>query len=324
MLNITLIGAGNLGRRHLEGLLKLPQEKSIWVVDASLVSLEEARRLFSPGGSASPAHTMRFHTSIGSLPEKLDYVVVATSSNVRLAVMEELLEGRTVKSMLLEKVLFQRQADYAAAAALIAQKGVRTWVNTARRAMDTHQSIKQYFEGEVITYFDVRGGEWGLGCNGIHFIDFLSFLVESAKLTVSADELDRSIVASKRPGFGEFTGTLRGRIGAAEFALSATRGSMAPLLVTIRSESKTCILDESRGQAFLRDSQADPVWRDMKFSLPFISDLSTTIADAILTKGECDLPDFATSSALHLPFIDALADFSVEFCGGTPGFAPIT
>lgn len=324
MLNIALIGAGNLGRRHLEGLLKLPEEKSIWVVDASPASLEEARRLPLPQGNASPAHTITFHTSISRLPEKLDYAVIATSSNVRLAVMEELLEGRTVKSMLLEKVLFQRRDDYTTAAVLIARKGVRTWVNTARRAMDIHKSIKRFFEGEVITYFDVRGGEWGLGCNGIHFIDFLSFLAGSAELTVSAEELDRRIVTSKRPGFGEFTGTLRGRVGAAEFALNATRGSMAPLLVTIRSKSKACILDESCGQAFLRDSQADPVWRDMKFSLPFISDLSTTIADAILTKGECDLPDFATSSALHLPFIDALADFSVEFCGGTPGLAPIT
>ena len=165
MYNIALIGAGSLGRRHIEGLLKLPQENSIWVVDPSLASLDEARRL----PSASMLDRVMFDTSIGSLPETLHYVVVATSANVRLEVMKALLKGRMVQSMLLEKVLFQRRADYSAAAALVTQKGVRTWVNTARRAMDTHQSIRHFFEGETITYFDVRGGEWGLGCNGIHF-----------------------------------------------------------------------------------------------------------------------------------------------------------
>lgn len=324
MHDIALIGAGNLGRRHIEGLLRLPQEKSIWVVDASPTSLEEARRLASPEGNGSPGNRMAFHTSIADLPEKLDYVVIATSSNVRLDVMEQLLGGRTVRYMLLEKVLFQRKADYAAAAALIARKGAKVWVNTARRAMDIHQTIRQHFDGEIINHFDVRGGEWGLGCNGIHFIDFLSFLVRSTNLTVSADGLDRSIIASKRPGFGEFTGTLRGRIDAAEFALSATRGSTAPILITIRSENRTCILDEASGHAFIHDRKSDPVWKEICFTLPFVSSLSTKIAEAILTTGQSDLPDFATSSALHLPVIDALADFSVEYCGGTPGLAPIT
>ena len=324
MLDIALIGAGNLGRRHIEGLIRLPQEKSIRVVDASPASLEEARRLASPEGNSSPADRMTFHTSINDLPEKLDYAVIATSSNVRLEVIERLLEGRTVRYMLLEKVLFQRKDEYATAGALIARNGTSAWVNTARRAMDIHRMIRQHFDGEVINYFDARGGEWGLGCNGIHFIDFLSFLVRSTNLTVSADGLDRSIVASKRAGFGEFTGALRGRIDAAEFTLNATRGSTAPILVTIRSENRTCILDEGSGHALLHDRKSDPVWKEVRFTLPFISNLSTKIADAILTTGQSDLPDFATSSALHLPVINALADFSAEYCGGTPGLAPIT
>lgn len=324
MYNIALIGAGSLGRRHIEGLLKLPQDKSIWVVDPSPASLDEARRLPVATGNAAMAERMTFDTSIASLPDTLDYVVVATSANVRLGVMEALLDGRAVKSMLLEKVLFQRQSDYAAAAVLIAQKDVRTWVNTARRAMEAHKSVQQFFEGETITYFDVRGGEWGLGCNGIHFLDFLSFLSRSTELTVSTDALDRSILDSKRPGFGEFTGTLRGRMGAAEFALSATRGSAAPILTTIRSENRACILDETSGYAFLHDRKADPVWRELRFRLPFISDLSTSIADAILSRGESELPDLATSSALHLPFIDALDSFNVQYCGGTSGLVPIT
>lgn len=324
MFEIAIIGAGNLGRRHFEGLLKIAGEKCIRVVDPSPTSLEEARRLASSDVHSARTVQTTFHTSIADLPEKLDYVVVATSSNVRLNVMSQLLDGRMVRYLLLEKVLFQRKADYAAAAALIAATGTKVWVNTARRAMDIHKSIRQHFDGETISHFDVRGGEWGLGCNGIHFIDFLSFIVESTNLTVCTGDLDRNIVDSKRLGFGEFTGTLRGRIDAVELSLSATRGSTAPILVTIRSENKSCILDEAAGHAFLHDRTTDLVWKESRFTLPFISSLSTTIAEAILTTGRSDLPDLATSSALHLPIIDALADFSAKHCGGTTGIAPIT
>lgn len=324
MFEIALIGAGNLGRRHFEGLLHIPVEKCIRVVDPSQTSLEEARQLASLHSDGGRTAQTTFHTSIANLPDKLDYVVVATSSNVRLDVMSQLLVGRMVRYLLLEKVLFQRTADYAAAAALIGETGTKVWVNTARRAMDVHRLIRLHFDGESITHFNVSGGEWGLGCNGIHFIDFLSFLAGSTNLTVFTGELDRSIVPSKRLGYSEFTGTLRGRLDTAEFALTATRGSTAPILVTIRSENKSCILDESSGHAFLHDRKTNPAWKEIRFSLPFISKLSTTIAETILSSGKSDLPDLASSSALHLPIIEALADFGAEYCGGTPGFAPIT
>jgi len=324
LYEIALIGAGNLGRRHFEGLLKLPVEKFIRVVDPSPTSLEEARQLASLAGDGAGNSQTTFHTSIADLPEKLDYVVIATSSNVRLDVMSQLLNGRIVSSMLLEKVLFQHTTDYAVAAALIAETGTKVWVNTARRAMDIHRSIRKHFAGETISHFNVYGGEWGLGCNGIHFIDFLSFLVGSTNLTVCTSDLDKITTASKRVGYSEFTGTLRGRIDATELALNATRGSSAPILLTIRSENKSCILDESSGHAFLHDRTTDPVWREIRFTLPFISSLSTTIAESILTTGRSDLPDLATSSALHVPIVDALAEFSAKYCGGTPGFAPIT
>ena len=60
MFEIALIGAGNLGRRHFEGLLKIPGEKCIRVVDPSATSLEEARRwlerAFAAGRAAIAAH----------------------------------------------------------------------------------------------------------------------------------------------------------------------------------------------------------------------------------------------------------------------------
>ena len=69
-----------------------------------------------------------------------------------------------------------------------------TRVDTARRAFPIYQQIRDYFADDPIVHMDVRGGDWGLACNAIHFLDLLSFLagglpeaVETALLSRRAD-----------------------------------------------------------------------------------------------------------------------------------------
>lgn len=44
MKNISIIGAGQLGSRHLQGLMTAQTEMNIWVVDQSLDSLNTAKK----------------------------------------------------------------------------------------------------------------------------------------------------------------------------------------------------------------------------------------------------------------------------------------
>ena len=74
------------------------------------------------------------------------------------------------------------------------------------RIMEWQQSIKQqvkkYIEGPVS--IAVNGSDWGMACNSIHYIDLISWLIESDIDKVSCTE-HCSWHQNKRPVFTMYT-----------------------------------------------------------------------------------------------------------------------
>lgn len=320
--HIAIVGAGQLGSRHLQGLVRLNLPCEMHVVDPSQASLDVACQRAAEVPTAA-LHKLHFHQQIEALPPMLDHVVIATAADVRLSVMRALLQGRTVRNILLEKVLFQRQSDYSAAAELLQQAGSRAWVNCPRRAFPIYETLRTFFADDPLQNVEVRGGNWGLGCNSIHFIDIIAYLTGGSVHSISAALLDEGLIDSKRPGFKEFTGTLLGRCGDTSFSLTAQRDSQAPLLLTFRGGNRTCIVDESAGRVFMCDP-FDGGWRMTEFKAPLLSELSTTVTQRILEDGSCALTTYTQSSAYHLPLLQALGEHAEHYLDGVNGICPIT
>lgn len=324
MYRIAVIGAGQLGGRHLQGLARLALPCEIEVVDPSPVSLDTARQRFAEMPPNSAIVSVNYHSSIETLPSTLDYAVIATTADVRLSVLQTLLAGRKVRSVLLEKVLFQYQGDYAVAEALLASHKVQAWVNCPRRAFPIYDVVRDFFAEEPLKYFQVMGGGWGLGCNSIHFIDLLGRLTGQIPTEISTTDLDNVLVPSKRKNFMEFTGSLRGRFGATRFEITSFAESSARLLLTLRSESHTCVIDETAGHAFFFDSKRQTPWERQTFEVPFLSHLSTAIATHILTEGSSKIATFEQSMAYHLPLLAALGAHAARTQGTPTNFCPVT
>lgn len=319
---IAVIGAGQLGSRHLQGLVRLSLPCEIHVVDPSAASLDMSRQRADEVHAAA-SHSLHFHEQIEALPLMLDHAVIATAADVRLSVLRALLKGRTVRNILLEKVLFQRQTDYAEAAELLQQAGTRAWVNCPRRVFPIYETLRTFFRDDPLLHVDVRGGNWGLGCNSIHFIDTIAYLTGGSVHSLSTALLDEDLIDSKRAGFKEFTGTLLGRCGEAIFSLTAQRGSKAPLLLTLRGSSRSCLIDESAGRAFLCDPR-DGGWRTVEFMAPLLSELATAVTLRILEDGSSALTPFTHSVAHHLPLLQALTGHTVRHLGVANDICPIT
>lgn len=319
---IAVIGAGQLGSRHLQGLVRLGSLCEIHVVDPSAASLDVARQRAAEVPEAG-RHALHFHQRIEMLPDSLDHAVIATAADVRLAVLESLLWGRTVHNLLLEKVLFQRLADYDAAAALLQRAGSRAWVNCPRRAYPIYETLRGFFADDPLQHVDVRGGAWGLGCNSIHFIDLVALLTGGTPHALSTQLLDAELIDSKRAGFKEFTGTLLGRCGDAGFSLTALRGSQAPLLLTLRGGSRSCIVDESAGRAFLCDPR-DGGWRSLDFKAPLLSEIVTSVTQRILQEGTSALTPYAQSADYHMPLLQALGAHASRQLSAPDDICPIT
>ena len=323
MKQIAIIGAGQLGSRHLQGLAQLPSAYRIDVVDPSESSLATAQERFEAVRADGSPRIVRYLSSMDALPRELDYVIVATNADVRLRVLRELLGRCAVQYALLEKVLFQCLEDYAEAQELIRAHGVRAWVNCSRRAYPIYAEVKAFFANDPVRRFSVSGRDWGIGSNSVHFLDLLGMVTNRTPCAVSTAGLDQELAPGKRPNTVEFTGSLRGAFeGGAVFELSST-STATSLIVEFEATSRSCVVDETGGIAvFIDDSVSEE--RRVQFTAPLASQMAAPIASQVLADGQCELPTYEESIKFHVPLIEALSAHTRGRRGSASTCCPVT
>lgn len=314
MQTILIIGAGQLGSRHLQGVLKHNSPLKIYVIDPSEDSLQIAKQR---ADEVTHEHSVSFLPELDNKLNAIDVAIVATNSNVREKVVKQLLEKVQVRHLILEKVLFPDLAAYESIGELIAQKKIKTWVNHPRRMYPAYQAIKQQIQNQGTTkiHASVNGNNWGLGCNGLHYIDLICFLNNTTISEVNTDLLDTTIQESKRAGYLEFTGTLSVKFSCgSSLILTSFDGTALPASILIQSSSAIWLIQEG-GKAEVDFIQAgQPVTTD-KFNVLYQSELSTALVASLLENGNCDLPTYAEAQAQHTSFIQALLDFHQTITG---------
>ena len=153
MKKVSIIGAGQLGSRHLQGLKTAQSEMGIWVIDASEESLKVAKERCEAVESKTPK-TVHYEQNIDVLPQNLDLVIVATGSKPRASIIKALLAHSTVSYLVLEKFLFTRLQDYDEIEALLKEKGVKSWVNCPRRMWPSYEAIKKLINKDKPVSFE--------------------------------------------------------------------------------------------------------------------------------------------------------------------------
>jgi len=297
---IALIGAGQLGSRHLQGLAKAETKLAIEVVEPSSTARTAASERFS---EIPCHHDIELYKNIGQLSDELDLVIIATNSDVRARVVRELLSKKKVNNLVLEKVLFQKVEDYLDISERLIQNNVNAWVNHARRSLPFYHKIKCMFKKGDTINLSVTGGGWGLACNGLHFIDLISFLVENEELSVFGDLLDPEIIEAKRTGFKEVTGVLTGNLGPHKFSIHCQE-ALSPVIITLFSSEVHFKINESMGVYEIATRKGGWKWETHQEKIVvFQSDLTTAVARELLNNGSCELPSYQSAQNLHIPFI---------------------
>ena len=303
MNQVAIIGAGQLGRRHLQGIVKSRQQLSVHVVEpfeGSRCAVAD----FIANSDAGSLPPIQIHSSVDSLPVEIDLAVVATTANERLGAIEQISTACNVRYMLLEKFLFNDSDEYDQATSLISKRDIRTWVNTPRRFFDIYRQLREQTIGDRLVQFSVDGGDWGLCCNSIHFVDLVQFLSGTTEMCSLRSRFDADVLSSRRDGFIELTGEVSGEVGSTPFTLRSIRGSTKPITLTLHYEHQTVFVAEGIGSLW-RISQDQ--LETMTFRLPYQSDMTGVIADQLITTGTCDLSPYADSVAAHLPLLHLFA-----------------
>ncbi len=305
--NVVLIGAGNIGSRHLQGLAKVKFPLNITVIDPFEQSLKVAEERFNQI-KPTAKHSINFNLDIKNVPDQTDLAIIATSSNIRRSVTEELIKNSKVKNIILEKLLFQKKSDFQFIEKLLHKNKIKTWVNCSMRVTPFYQNLKPIFKNKRIVYL-LTGTKFGIATQAIHFIDHMAYLLNDYNFEIDTSDLDKKILDSKRQGFKELTGTMNIKFkNGSTGVFSDFQSGDAPIIAQIISDETIATANETTREVFISKS---PDWnmQPSKDPLLFQSDMTNSVTEEILKTGKCNLPTYSESAQVHLKLLEELLKF---------------
>lgn len=300
--SILLIGAGNIGKRTLQSLLKMLSPSAITVVDPSEASLNAAHSAAEELNDVSHHH-VTYNTAIPPELLTVDLAIIATSAAPRFAILKDMLMKVRVKSLILEKFLFQKREHYAEAEQLLAQHNIPCWVSCPRPVWPGYESLHKNIGGRSGNVMVVSGGAWNMASNAIHLLDCFSRISEEKITSLSGQGLETKPFANKRAGNLEVSGqlTARGSNGGTA-TLICTQETGLPLRVFWFSKGERYFINE--GGQIIKTETAEGT-TSSAFPILMASQL-TPIYTQILAESTCGLSRFQQAAQLHLDLIDIL------------------
>ena len=313
MHNIIVIGTGNIGMRHLQSLSTINDAKLFAVEPNDEVRAKAQEIVENTEGNVCTSIVFKANLNeICELENKFDLAIIAVNSGARRVVVEELIKKASVENIIFEKVLFNKLSDYDPVDKLLKEKRINAWVNTVRRVYPYYIELKERlnFGGTPIS-FSLQGNKWGIGCNTIHYVDFLAFLSNTKEPFIfDTSGLDTQIIESKRKGYIEFTGTISAKSGDNTLSLTSSNGEFDGFHIVLEDERYRCEIEENGeiGTNKITDKQKETVITE-NFNIPFQSQLSAQVVKPIFESENCGLTSYSISAEYHKAMLCAFIDF---------------
>ena len=177
---ILLVGCGNIGSRHLQGLVKLPYKIEIEIVEPNIDARNLAKKRLDEIEYEKPHFSFKWKLSINNSKNN-DLVILATPSKNRLELIKTLVKLGN-RRFLIEKMVCQSKKEYESILSLINSTNSKAWVNAPRRYFVSYQKIIREFEKNSQINLNIFAGDTGLGSNAIHFLDLFLWITIRMKM----------------------------------------------------------------------------------------------------------------------------------------------
>lgn len=298
--NIVIVGAGGIGQRHAQSCGTLPVAGySLHLVDPNDENRARTNELLNGRDAVS------WYKTVSDLPKTIDLAIVATRADIRAAITQNLVENASARSLILEKVLFQKLDDYASTGRILRQAGAAAWVNCPRRLWLSYRQLRDELKGQDIARIGMSGADWDIGCNAIHFIDLFAFLTGSAEVVVDEIRLGE-VRPAKRSGMLHIEGEVIGHLTQANRGVPFRIAS-----IPTHRGSQMVRIETSRGVIEIAESGSSmtvtrPDGTSVSHTIPFQSQLTAPTIEDIIETGRCGLASYDESRVLHETFVTAL------------------
>ena len=299
VINILIIGAGQIGSRHLEGAIKNKNQLSIIIVDNYPIALKFSENLIKNKNFGNPQTTVTYKKELPK-NKSFDICIIATKADIRASITRDLLNTCEFKFMIFEKVLFQKDQDFKTILNMLRNKNVKAWVNCPRRIYSFYQEIKKTINLNLPVKINVSGSSWDMACNAIHFIDLFSYLVNKSNLKISETKLSENIFKSKRgENFYEINGLIKCNMGMHSLLMSCDENKNLSLNVKIKNGDINYSIDEV---SEILTNNINNVENSKKIKIPYQSDMTGDLINTIISK-KCGLVSYENSCKHHIPLL---------------------
>jgi hypothetical protein len=194
-MNILLVGCGNIGSRHTEGLVEMSKIKKIYIYDIDLTKTLCLKKKFGNNSKIIIIDKLK------KMNINFFLCVVATTSNNRLKLFIKLNKLYQIKFWLFEKIFLNNIDEIK----IFKKKFLnnKMFINLPLQLMCPFQTIKKKIKKNYINHMELKGGNWNMASNSLHFIQLAKWFVNQQikKINISNKI---NFFPSKRFGYKEF------------------------------------------------------------------------------------------------------------------------
>lgn len=304
-MNLAIIGCGIIGQRHLESVLDLNYKMKIFLVDKSAICLEKCKKISL---KKKKINTFHFIKSIDEIKEDIDFVIIATNSKNRFSALKELYKYKKPKFIILEKFLFNKSSYFEEARKLFQVNSTKVWVN---QWMSTEfPNLTDIFQKIDKVNIVVKGSNWNLCSNTVHFVDWFHHINDRRKIVLSKSKLKKLIIENKRKGFYETFGNLEFHckngsklLLQCEYEKNGNRKSTIYISNKIAKVEFQLTENSLNGYIFKSGKK-----KRINFKLRYLSERTSVFFKNILEQNECSLPTYDQSMFHHKLIFKILKD----------------
>jgi trehalose utilization protein len=168
--------------------------------------------------------------------------------------------------------------------------------------MAWHKQIRERLRSESTLKITGSGSLWGLACNGIHYLDLVSWWTDEKLRKIDTSKLDSKWIESKRKGFFEVTGKITAVYSGGTCLVLESRQEGSPFKMKVKGENKIWEIDETKGVASGPDDFLILGKNEMQ------SSMTSKLVDDILAGKNCELPKLSDSVEMHRIFLRSLLE----------------
>ena len=315
MKNVLLVGAGQLGSRYLQSIIKERLNCNIIVVDINKNSIKTCKNIWIKNGGSTSSYKINWLSNLPNDIKSYDLAIISTSSKDRASLIKIISSKANVKNWLLEKILAQSndQLEIIKKAVISSEK---VYVNMSRRNMDWFKKIKSLIPKRPIRVEKI-GTLWNLACNSLHFIDLVSWWTEESLISINTENLNNKWFESKRKDI-LVTGTLLAKFSNEELVLKSLSEKANDTFKINILDKNFCNIYEHTEELFFTNGDV------IKGKLDLHSEISGPLITKILLNKTCNLPTFDESYESHSIFLESMLNYWNKSMKKNDKVVPIT